>query len=228
MTAVRARRKLLAVFDLDGTLVDSVRDLAESANDLVVGLGGRPLEMARVGDMVGEGAALLVQRALAAGGLDPDTPAALPRFLEIYDRRLLNHTKPYPGMREALMRTASRTRLAVLTNKPLRPSRRILERLDLIAFFDEVIGGDGPFPRKPDPTALAVLTKKSGDLPTLMIGDSPIDAKTAAAAGCTFVWARYGFGRARFDEPPDTSYVLDQPSDLADVIDRFEGISQSA
>lgn len=217
---------MLAVFDLDGTLIDSVRDLAESASELVVTLGGQPLDQDQVATMVGEGAALLVRRALAAGGVDPDTEGALQRFLEIYSRRLLDHTALYPGMREALDLASRRARLAVLTNKPLEPSRRILEHLNLGSYFEDVLGGDGPHPRKPDASALEMLRTKSGGLPTLMIGDSPIDAQTAAAGGCPFVWARYGFGAARFDAPPVTDYVLDRPADLAAVLDRFERVSR--
>lgn len=220
---------LSIVFDLDGTLIDSARDLAESANELVVGLGGRPLDMTRVPDMVGEGAAVLVRRALVASGLDPDTSAALPRFLKIYDGRLLDHTRPYPGIVEALEMASPRARLSVLTNKPIAPSLAILEHLDLARFFDTVLGGDGPFPRKPDPSSLRVLMKKAGDRRTLLVGDSPIDAKTASAGRCAFAWARYGFGAARFEDgPPATEYVLESPADLAAAIDRFERVSLGA
>lgn len=222
-------RPTLLVFDLDGTLVDSVQDLAESASELVVSLGGRPLEVDQVGQMVGEGATLLVRRALSAAGLDADTPGALDEFLRIYDRRLLNHTRPYEGVREALALASLRARLAVLTNKPLKPARRVLEGLGLAEFFHDVIGGDGPYPRKPDPAGLRALMTGCGLRPTLMLGDTPFDAATAAAAGCAFGWARYGFGRPRFSEdPPDTPYILDRPSDLAGVLDRFERISTGA
>ncbi|MFN2448042.1 MAG: HAD family hydrolase [Vicinamibacterales bacterium] len=215
-------RRLLIVFDLDGTLVESVQDLAESASELVVALGGRPLAVDEVGAMVGEGASLLVQRALSAAGVDPQTPGALERFLAIYDNRLLNHTRPYPGMRDALTRVSRRARLAVLTNKPVEPSRRILDGLALAELFDEVIGGDGPWPRKPNPAGLRALAARVGNLPTMLVGDTPFDAETAAAAGFAFGWARYGFGAGRFREhPPATSYVVDRPSDLVEVVDRF-------
>ena len=84
----------LCVFDLDGTLVDSCRDLANAANALVSELGGRPIEDAAVAEMVGEGAAVLVRRVLSAAQLDPATVGALPRFLELYDERLVDHTAP--------------------------------------------------------------------------------------------------------------------------------------
>jgi phosphoglycolate phosphatase len=110
--------KLHIAFDLDGTLVDSVGDLAASASELVSALGGRSLSQDEVALMVGEGAGLLVRRALAAAGLDPDTPGALPRFLEIYDRRLLDTTVAYDGVTEMLLMASRRARLSVVTNKP--------------------------------------------------------------------------------------------------------------
>src|SRR5215510_12863103 len=107
----------LIVFDLDGTLVDSRRDLAESINQLILERGGISIPEDAVGRMVGEGAALLVQRACAAAGLS-DGPDALASFLQIYQTRLLNHTRPYDGIVETLIELQKATLLAVLTNKP--------------------------------------------------------------------------------------------------------------
>jgi phosphoglycolate phosphatase len=208
------------VFDLDGTLIDSVRDLAEAASELATSFGGRPLAQREVAAMVGDGASVLVRRALAAAGLDPNTPEALTRFREIYDRRLLETTVPYDGVPEMLAMASRRGRLTVLTNKPLEPSIRILDALRLSVFFDAVIGGDGPAGRKPDPAGLRALARGSSHV--LLVGDSPIDWETAQAAGCSLAWARYGFGSIRFDgDPPDTPFVLDAPADLAGVLDRF-------
>jgi len=214
---------MLVVFDLDGTLIDSVRDLAASASELVTSLGGRPLPPSEVAGMVGDGALMLVQRALVSVGLDNDARSALPRFLEIYSRRLLDTTTAYPGVEEALAMASRRARLAVLTNKPLAPSQRILDALGLAKYFDTVIGGDGPLGRKPLPNALQTLARGSHRL--LLVGDSPIDWQTASAAGCAFAWARYGFGAARFvHERPPTPYVLGRPIDLIEVLDRFSNV----
>lgn len=213
-------RPLTVAFDLDGTLIDSVRDLGQSACELVTSLGGRPITIEDVGGMVGEGAAVLVRRALAAAGLDPATPDALPRFLEIYDRRLLETTVAYPGTIAMLTTVARAARLCVLTNKPFAPSKRILDALALTAFFDEIVGGDNRFGRKPDPAALRALTPGS----IVLVGDSPIDWETTRAAGCAFVWARYGFGAARFPSPPETPYVIDRPADLPALVDRLQAI----
>ncbi len=214
---------MLIVFDLDGTLIDSVGDLASSASDLVTRFGGRALDRTQVGSMVGEGAALLVRRALEAGGVNPETPGALEQFLEIYSHRLLETTTAYAGIPEALQMASRRARLAVVTNKPLEPSQKILDALGLRSYFDAVIGGDGPHGRKPDPRGLLQLA--DGSRTVLLVGDSPIDWRTAMAAGCGFGWARYGFGAARFDGgSPDTPYVLDRPRDLAAVLDRFSAV----
>ncbi len=212
---------MLLIFDLDGTLIDSAEDLAASASELATSLGGRPLDVSEVVGMVGEGAALLVRRALVAAGLAPDAPGALTRFLEIYDRRLLDRTRPYEGIVDVLARVTSMASLAVLTNKPLAPSRRILEGLGMAGFFTHVIGGDGPFPRKPDPAGLRALAALAPGQPVLLVGDSPVDAATAAAAPAAFALASYGFGAARFTSPPDTPFVLSRPSDLLSIVDRL-------
>lgn len=187
----------MIVFDLDGTLIDSSRDLAEAASELVQAYGGRALTEADVVGMVGDGAGVLVARALTHAGLDPKMPGALDRFLEIYDRRMLAHTVPYDGMHEVLALLMPHGPLAVLTNKPLAPAEAVLGHLGLRGFFSVVVGGDGPEPRKPDPTALRRLMASS-PRPSLMIGDSPVDADTAAAARCPFVVAAWGFGVAKF------------------------------
>jgi len=187
----------LFVFDLDGTLVDSLRDITDAANALLVSCGAEPIAEDAIGAMVGDGAAQLIARAFHARGLERP-PDALERYLACYDALLLNHTRPYDGIADVLEALDGRAALAVLTNKPLAPTRRILDGLDLARHFpaDAVIGGDGPFPRKPDPAALRHLVARAQATPasTLMIGDSAIDWRTARAAGTRVCLARYGFG----------------------------------
>jgi phosphoglycolate phosphatase len=150
-----------------------------------------------IGRMVGDGAATLVIRALKAAGIERP-PDALERFLAIYDERLLNHTRPYEGVPEVLETLGRDAALAVLTNKPIAATRRILDGLALSRYFvpTAVIGGDGPFPRKPDPSALLHLVAQAAAQPldTIMVGDSAIDWRTAHAAGTRVCLARYGFG----------------------------------
>jgi phosphoglycolate phosphatase len=187
----------LIVFDLDGTLVDSKRDLANATNSLLVECGAAPLPDDRIGRMVGDGAATLVARAFEASGI-PRPADALERFLAIYSAHLLDHTRPYPDVPDVLAALAARADLAVLTNKPLASTRRILEGLTLSRYFapDAVVGGDGPFPRKPDPAGLRhLMTRSSVDAgATLLVGDSAIDLKTARAASTAVYLVRYGFG----------------------------------
>jgi len=209
----------LYVFDLDGTLVDSLKDLADSANVLLVECGGAPLDEDAVGRMVGEGAATLVARAFAKAGLEPP-PDALGRFLAIYDTRLLHHTRAYDGMADALAGLAPRAPLAVLTNKPIAATRRILEGLDLARFFDPaaVLGGDGPLPRKPDPAGLLELCARAGvDAgDAMLVGDSLVDWKTARNAGAQVCLARYGFGFREFprDRLDGRERLIDAAPDL--------------
>jgi phosphoglycolate phosphatase len=214
----------LIVFDLDGTLVDSRRDLADAANALILERGGQPLREEAIGRMVGEGARVLVERALTAAGRAVDA-VSLPRFLELYDERLLNTTTAYPGIPEALAALASHANIAVLTNKPLAPSLRILEALGLSRNIAATIGGDGPFPKKPAPASLRHLMETFGAPPpaTAMVGDSWIDWETARAAGTAICLARYGFGyhgveavKLRGDEG-----VVDEPSEIAPVLRRL-------
>lgn len=208
----------LVVFDLDGTLIDSAADLAAAASALATELGGRPLSLAEVVTMVGEGAAVLVRRALTAAGVEPGTPGATARFLELYDARLLDTTAPYPGVAAMLAALEPLVPLAVLTNKPLAPSERLLDALGLRRHFLEVLGGDGPWPRKPDPAGLQALRLHAAGGPVVMVGDSPVDGETAARAGAAFVLAQYGFGAAKFTGDPGTPHVAATVAELEGCI----------
>jgi phosphoglycolate phosphatase len=222
----------LVVFDLDGTLIDSRRDLADATNALVAELGGTPLSLDAVTAMVGEGAAVLVRRALTAAGLDPKAPRALERFLSHYDERLTAHTTAYPGIPEALQRLQEvGRRLAVLTNKPQQPTTAILEGLGLSRWFEHVLGGDTAAGRKPDPAGLLELIDRAGTTPaaTVLVGDSPIDLQTARRGGTGICLARYGFGYrfAAADFRGDEAFV-DTPADLPDTIKSFRSDTGAA
>lgn len=218
--AVRETTVRLVVFDLDGTLVDSRRDLADSVNALLAELGRAPLAETVVAAMVGEGARLLVNRALEARGLVADRPGALERFLELYDERLLVHTRAYDGIPETLEAMAGRVMMAVLTNKPREATRRILEGLDLHSHFIEVVAGDGPFPRKPDPASLrhVIETAKTTAAQTVLVGDSRVDLETAERAGTRIALARYGFGFRFSPAELAGAAVIEKPMDLLQVL----------
>lgn len=211
----------LIVFDLDGTLIDSRSDLASAANALIVERGSRPLPVAAIGRMVGEGAAVLVERALTAAGL-PFDPDSVRRFLELYDERLLDTTRLYPGIDDAVASLAADGIVAVVTNKPAAPSGRILDSLRLSPYLAAAIGGDSGFPKKPHPASLQHLMGRF-DVPpaqTVMIGDSWIDWETARRAGAAICLARYGFGHENFpvEQLRGDEAFVDEPRQLVAAV----------
>ncbi|WP_051362064.1 phosphoglycolate phosphatase [Solimonas soli] len=194
----RPPRALL--FDLDGTLVDSLGDLHACLNRLLAGRGLAPLGREQVRRFVGDGVRALVRRGLTAAGAAPDKATldtACNSFMADYLAAPAIHTRPYPGVPETLAAFhAEGRRLAVCTNKPEAISVAILEALGLAPLFSAVIGGDSTAARKPDPlplqAALAALGVAAAD--AVMIGDGLHDAEAAATAGMAFVGVDYGYG----------------------------------
>ena len=188
------------LFDLDGTLVDSVPDLAAAVNKLLAELGRPPLDRGEVAGMVGDGTAKLVERALAARHVgDLPASAALPRFLALYEADATRLTRPYDGVPDTLQRLAAAGyRLAVCTNKPERATRLVLGGLGLEGFFPLVLGGDSLPVRKPDPGPLHAALDGLGVGPgeAAMVGDHRNDVLAARAAGVAAIFARYGYGAA--------------------------------
>ncbi len=182
-------RPRLTIFDLDGTLVDSVDDLAASVNHALarVGLPARGREEVR--GFIGDGARMLLSRAV---GARPDLlEPALAAWRAHYGEHLLDRTRPYPGVPEVL--AGAGRPLAVLTNKPAPMARRILDGLGLAPRFFAVVGG-GDAPAKPDPAGARALLARAGVRPedAVLVGDSPVDAQTARAAGMEFVAVTWG------------------------------------
>ncbi len=185
--AVTAR---LAVFDLDGTLVDSREDLYLGVAHALSELGLPPRTREEVVSYVGDGAVALVGRAIAPREhlLEP----ALALWREHYAHHLLDHTRLYPGIAAVL--GSARVPLAVHTNKPGSMARRILDGLGVLSRFTVVVGGDEG-PRKPDPAGLLGIAARAG-VPaseTVLVGDSLVDLATAASAGVRFVPVTWGF-----------------------------------
>ena len=180
----------LAIFDLDGTLVDSREDLYLAVRHALAALDLPPRSLEEVVSFVGEGAARLVGRAIAPQDhlLEP----ALAAWRAHYDQHLLDHTRLYPGVGPAL--ASARCALAVHTNKPGHMARRILEGLGVLGRFGAVVGGDEA-PRKPDPTGTLEIMARLGARPeeTVLVGDSRVDLETATAAGIRFLAVTWGF-----------------------------------
>lgn len=186
------------LLDLDGTLIDSRRDLAAATNLLLVEQGLGPLPLEQVCLYVGRGARALVRRALDAADPDgrvPRTDDVLRRFLGHYERVLLDSTVPFPRVREGLdaLRAAG-VGLALVTNKPIAPTGRILDGLGLTDRFAVVLGGDSLPTKKPDPAPLRAAAAALG-VPLsrcVMVGDSDVDMEAASNAGVRGVWCSWG------------------------------------
>ena len=188
----------LIVFDLDGTLIDSRRDLAGAVNYMRGSMGLEPLSAERVVSFVGNGVANLVRRAVADADVDFDE--ALRRMKRYYADHLVDTTCLYPGVSAGLKELKeSGITLAVLSNKPTAASAKILDRLGVAGFFSDIIGGDGNYPLKPEPDALLALQAKYGfDASSCwMFGDHYTDLEAARRAGFRRALARYGFGDPR-------------------------------
>ena len=209
----------LLIFDLDGTLVDSRLDLIQSVNAMLQHFRRPELPGDAIASYIGDGAPMLVRRALG----DPDderiVEEALEYFLAYYRVHKLDHTHAYPGVKEALETLAnqngSERRMAVLSNKPVNPSRAIVDALGLGEFFIRVYGGNSFHTKKPDPTGVYTLLEETGvrSQEAIMIGDSAIDVITGRNADLWTCGVTYGFAPHTLDDaPPDV--VIDTPADL--------------
>ena len=199
-------RPELILFDLDGTLIDSLGDLRTALNVLLGELGRPSLAVADVRPMIGDGVAKLVERALVARpGDDIALSAAVARFLEIYEAAPATLTRPYPGAADTLARLVEAgIRLAVCTNKPERVTLLVLRTLGLDRYFDRIVGGDSLPWRKPDRRLVASILDGFGigGKDALFVGDSEVDAATAEAAGVRFVLMTNGYRRGPIEAIP--------------------------
>lgn len=186
------------VFDLDGTLVDSRPDIALAVNRMRSELALSALPEATIGAMVGEGARVLVDRALADALPAVSRPRALERFLAHYATVCTVATRAYDGVEELLAACHRRWPLALLTNKPIAMTVEIVEHLCWRRYFRVLVGGDSLAFRKPDGRGLEHLAQalEVAVDRVVLVGDSRIDAETANAAGAAFVWVEWGYAAA--------------------------------
>src|SRR5580765_8092631 len=214
----------LVIFDLDGTLIDSRLDLVHSVNAALRHIGRAELPDDVIASYVGDGAPILIQRALGGEAIDEALiRKGLEFFLTYYREHKLDHTTVYPGIREALASiqnsgNGAPRRMAVLSNKPVNPSRAIVEALGLGPYFAQIYGGNSFATKKPEPEGALKLVGEAGVRPdqAAIVGDSHVDVRTGRNAGLWTVGVTYGFATHTLDdEPPDV--LVEQPSEVGDV-----------
>jgi phosphoglycolate phosphatase len=213
----------LLVFDLDGTLIDSRLDLANAVNATRAEMGKPPLEHSRVYSYVGNGAPVLIRKAMGPDVPEADVQRALEFFLAYYRDHAVDATRLYPGVRESLERLhAAGMQLAVLTNKPVRISEVIMNYFDLGPMLFRIYGGNSFERKKPDPIGIDTLRAEAGATAeqTWMVGDSIVDMQTARNAGVKSCGVTYGFQPETLQEcPPDL--LVDRMEDfVARILER--------
>lgn len=220
------RRPSLIVFDLDGTLVDSAPDLAHAMDEMLTRLGRVPAGEARVRGWVGNGMPMLVKRALTGEQWPTSEPdgfnEALALYMEIYAANLCVRTRLYDGARACLTRLKRMgIQLACVTNKHSQFTQSLLEQLGIADFFDAVASGDQFINNKPDPEPLLKTAARLGVTPShsLMVGDSPADAKAARCAGFMLACVPYGYHGGQGVAVLEPDVIIDSLADLPDLID---------
>src|SRR5580704_17905198 len=213
----------LLIFDLDGTLIDSERDLAASVNAMLLNYGRKELPIDVIGTYIGDGAPMLIRRALGDPADREFLQEALNYFLLYYREHKLDTTCLYDGIREALQQIGgndgARRQMAVLTNKPVRVSRNILAGLCMDGAFFQVYGGNSFDTKKPDPLGANTLISEAGVTAeeTVMVGDSQVDVLTARNAGMWSIGVTYGFAPRTLEQVvPDV--LVDTPAELATTL----------
>ena len=214
----------LVIFDLDGTLIDSRLDLVHSVNAALRHIGRASLPDDVIASYVGDGAPILIQRALGGEAVDEAVVRrGLQFFLSYYREHKLDHTTVYDGVKEslgAILRVSNGTprKMAVLSNKPVVPSRAIVEALGLGSFFAQIYGGNSFATKKPDPEGARKLLEENAVRPgeAAMVGDSHVDIETGRSAGLWTVGVNYGFAPHTLQAAhPDV--LVDTPRELIDI-----------
>jgi phosphoglycolate phosphatase len=221
MTASKLHPVRALIFDLDGTLIDSKRDLIHSVNAMLGEMGRARLDEETISGYIGHGAPLLVSRALGSTAKEDELRRALQFFLAYYEEHKMDSTCAYPGIPDALAALSrKKVPMAVLTNKPVKISVRILESLGLASYFRVIYGGNSFETKKPDPFGANKILTEFGAQPreTMIVGDSEVDVQTARNAGTIAAAVNYGFGVHDRTQYPADIY-LDKLSDLVPLVD---------
>jgi phosphoglycolate phosphatase len=219
----------LLVFDLDGTLIDSRLDLIHSVNAMLQHIGRPVLDGHVIASYVGDGAPALVRRAIGDTNDEALFRAAMEHFLGYYRIHKLDHTTVYAGMAETLAGLADpsrgnpskgvRRQMAVLSNKPVNPSRDIVQALGLGEFFVRIYGGNSFLTKKPDPLGVQTILHETGVAAdaALIIGDSSIDVLTGRNAGMWTCGVTYGFAPHSLEEVPP-HVLIETPRELGELL----------
>jgi len=218
MTAANFSAVRALIFDLDGTLIDSQRDLILSVNAMLQEMGREQLHENTISGYIGHGAPQLIGQALGESASEKERQRALQFFLAYYEDHKMDSTCAYPGVPEALEELASYP-MAILTNKPVRISMRILQELGLAKYFRAVYGGNSFETKKPHPLGAQTILREFAAAPAeaILIGDSEVDVQTARNAGSMAAAVNYGFGtHDRTAHPADV--YLDRLADLVPLL----------
>jgi phosphoglycolate phosphatase len=210
--------KPVLIFDLDGTLVDSKKDLTASVNHVRHKFDMHSLTEEEIARFIGNGAQTLIRRVLGAKATESNVQSGLQMFLSYYRTHMLDQTVLYPGVRETLTRLSD-CRLAVLTNKPVHFSCAMLDGLGIYRCFAVVYGGNSFHQKKPDPVGIfQILSDTKGQREKAwMIGDSAVDVLTGRNAGVTTCGVTYGYATETFNaSPPD--YIIDEFAELEKLV----------
>lgn len=245
LRAFDSRSIKLVIFDLDGTLIDSRLDLVHSVNAALRHIHRPELPEHVIASYVGDGAPVLIQRALGGEAVDEATlRKGLEFFLSYYREHKLDHTTVYGGVFEALQSIQNSPRsngnhspnsnevtrqLVVLTNKPVVPSRAIIEALGMGPFFSQIYGGNSFATKKPDPEGVRKLLEENQLRPeeAAIVGDSHVDIETGNNAGLWTVGVTYGFAPHTLQENPP-HVLVDTPQELASVFEPRSGQNATA
>jgi phosphoglycolate phosphatase len=222
MTAPKLHPVRALIFDLDGTLIDSKLDLIHSVNATLTEMGRATLSEEVISSYIGHGAPMLMSRALGGVAKEEELSRGLGYFLEYYEAHKLDNTCLYPGVTETLAKLAEqKIAMAVLTNKPVKISVRILEALGIARYFQVIYGGNSFETKKPDPLGAKTILQEfkiKNARDSMMVGDSEVDIQTARNADMVATAVNYGFGiHDRAQHPADI--YLDRMSDLLGVVD---------
>ena len=212
----------LSIFDLDGTLINSIEDITNALNHAFGPYGVNDLTATEVTAMIGEGPSKLIQDVLTERNLVADKEMLVARFLDYYESHPTDETALYPGTRE-MLETLKDLKMAVVTNKTEELSRKVLEKFELDTYFGMVVAIDTIVERKPSPVPVMHVLSAFKVAPenAIIVGDSTIDIQTGKASSVRTVAVTHGYGRNGFQEGAD--FVIGNLLELIDIVKHENG-----